>query len=677
MSNINEKSPRRFLYVDTEQKTFLNDLGPQQPFTSFESLLQRRIQLEEQQKQSNDSTEQLETKPAFLPKTWCAAQTKVDKALNSDISNGDKQKKSRKLELQKCIELYGHDAVIAAMAYSMADPELKVYNRFNLYTKAGSNLSSRFKASLIHADFVALFEHLVAMQEKAPLIKSTTVYRGIQGQLKAFVGQVITLGHFVSTSVNQEVAMNFLKHSGNGKTNNTKYLLQYTGPLLGINMAPMSDFPDESEVLLFPYQSFVVSDIVQYDWYTLVKLHSQTENAVQMLTKIIAFYPDLALSITSKQKLAKTIFTIFDDQITSSNAHFYMISSTDLKHFDSIFDKTTKSKPLKKTQFYTDLKLPNAYIYVFRQIKFNELIQDNYNPNGTPILKLITKTIRDNLELIPYRDRFKICFTTLVPNIHLLIASMKTNEPIYCKVETNVHCANQNIYTEPDCFLYTLSSEEVSHLCQICVKQDVNATSFIICKKELFAQSKVELFEPLFPKENYPDIKVAHVEKYWDNIYTDYNMYTMRNPNRKTTTFFQREPTDILPMHNTIFGLPLTILWGFVRHIPSILWDYKYLTAVQDVCVFLSMIVMLLNGVEFLYRVNTKKKYTFINWFLCKKCGRRCNEHCLKNNFIKKLYLFVDLTMFSKLLMYISIVTTTSCILFLFCSWSFYVYLLL
>lgn len=396
-------------------------------------------------------------------------------------------------------------------------------------------------------------------------------------------------------------------------------------------MKLMSEFAYENEILLFPYQSFIIVDIAQNGSYTIVKFYPQTEKAVMLLSKISLHFPDLAETLQLKTVLnfvddtsqTKAVFTLVDDT-TSEN---YMISSTDLKHFSP----SSKIK-LKHTNF-DPFSLPNSHIFVYRQ-----LIDRNHK-NFSLIKRVISFFPSWAIDL------FEVRFITLVPNIYLLEASINKNSPFYCKIQTEVYRDGQPKYTEEDCFLYRLSLAELNYLHNNCTSKDAHATSFIISKKD-FPQNR-ELFYQKFKKEDYSLIKVAHVDKHWDTNYKDnWMVFAHADP---WSFYVEKKAVDGLLLHvsfKLFFGVmawifTLLALLGYNLFVEfalgyslAIIFSFSVIT-----CFALSYWLKNMN-LNLLFNETT-------NWFLCEQCDRRCNGHCYndatprKRTIMQKLFPFL------------------------------------
>lgn len=550
---------------------------------------------------------------------YCSKSNRTKVAVSNDSCKQKRESIGKSCLLKNEIRRYGLDAVTGALVYSdvtETDKKQKLYRRFNHIIGSNASSNSFHQMDLIDVSYAAFFETLFNMQEHTPVVL-TTLYRGCDMPLSLHIGLTFTIGYFVSTSTSREVAIQFLQHSGD-KMSPNKYLFEYSGPLFGIDMVSMSNFPYEREILLFPCQTFMIVGIFQHNDYTVIKLHSQYEKAVQMLKEISFHFSDTKLLLTQfQQQSSKAVLTLFEDSTNNS----YMICNTSLKHYNSMF----LEKPVDKTLVNSDSSLPNSHVFVVRQL----INHDN------PFFNWINQNLLKNaLGFFWNFDMFYSHFITFIPNISILKKSINTNDtPVYCKVQTEVHAAGGIIYNEPDCFVYRFSSDEIRHLYNLCIENDKcsNATSFIISKKmpllnaELYKNSKI--FNQMFTKTNYPQIKVAHVDKEWNDHYKNNAMFVIHF---NYLSFFLENNTFI----NFLIFLFCFIVFSnfslfFVVWVPL---DYvKLIIPLHSIvirCFLLFATIIRLTYVfeELLAKIDIVTDLP--SFFLCKKCNKRCNQTC-------------------------------------------------
>lgn len=227
----------------------------------------------------------LDLKFANFTKAWRSAKNEM--SLN-------------KIKLEKCIKTFGKENVIATLAYSSETPPiyeclnksirslitnlekivhteniLKKFWFFIQLMKIFSNLTS----------FLPLIANLNELQLKtiALHVNNNFLYRGCIVKFAAQVGEVVTLCSYTSTSTDRDVAMPFTYACGT--------LLKFTGVVNGVELAEMSFYPHEKEVLLFPFQTFIVTEITQNGNIIEVTLLSQTEKVVEKFSQINRLFP--------------------------------------------------------------------------------------------------------------------------------------------------------------------------------------------------------------------------------------------------------------------------------------------------------------------------------------------------------------------------------------------------
>ena len=108
-----------------------------------------------------------------------------------------------------------------------------------------------------------------AIQRRTQNTDGVTLYRGMKNvQIKLAVGTPILFKEFVSTSKSRKVAQGFASQSG--------VLFEIDGgDVTGADVAKFSPYPEEEEILLAPYQQFVVTAIKG----NVVKMQSTGDSA--------------------------------------------------------------------------------------------------------------------------------------------------------------------------------------------------------------------------------------------------------------------------------------------------------------------------------------------------------------------------------------------------------------
>lgn len=381
-------------------------------------------------------------------------------------------------KLKESINTFGKESVIAAMAYTLHDPPM--FAEFNKFFRIHGNkqdfennletgTENREKAFLKFMPYLPLVRHLVNMQWKIvslgkeqQLPLDIILYRGSELQLEAEVGKVFTICNFTSTSMNRQLAEMFTEKVGT--------LLKFTGYMSGIQMTQMSYFPGEEEVLLFPFQTFVVTEILQVGDKIEITLLSRTEQALEKFTHIDKLFP------FQLDTLEKCFYNLYDDETV------YSFNSANLCQYNYTPSKVKN-----------DTKLPDCHII---GITFGTFDLSTY-PNSEYIMKLVV----------------------LIPNIQILINCFKENKKVYFKNYTAQFKVKQFDTgkfkingVEINCF----SNSDVQNLIRHCQRNDFvgNATSFVI------GDDIDGVFWENFLKQGFPEhlsqqIKVCIVNLVW------------------------------------------------------------------------------------------------------------------------------------------------------------------
>src|SRR5699024_6765245 len=127
--------------------------------------------------------------------------------------------------------------------------------------------------------------------------RSTVLYRGCTAQLELTTGQMISLLTFTSTcAVRSYVKVALLDKVAIDSSAKRPTLFKFVGPVVGFKMQFPICCVEEHEVLLFPYQTFMVEQITEMASFTEVTLRLQTEDALAYYQKIARFFPTLFFS---------------------------------------------------------------------------------------------------------------------------------------------------------------------------------------------------------------------------------------------------------------------------------------------------------------------------------------------------------------------------------------------
>ncbi|CAE7493008.1 unnamed protein product [Symbiodinium sp. CCMP2456] len=123
---------------------------------------------------------------------------------------------------------------------------------------------------------------------------SQTLYRGMQGlwddfQCEYQVGSCLEWRSFTSTSTNKNIALDFAlgKYSGGNQFPKRPVLFVIQTKSRGAPLCSWSKYPDEDEVLLLPFQRFVVEDISVQHGILIIQLQTvappQQQRAYQVI----------------------------------------------------------------------------------------------------------------------------------------------------------------------------------------------------------------------------------------------------------------------------------------------------------------------------------------------------------------------------------------------------------
>ncbi len=366
----------------------------------------------------------------------------INKHLEAAWMKADNEIRNREKELHHCIEFFGRRGVIATMTYSLDNPP--VYSDFNeafriicqnkekdiyLYDK-----DKYIRAAKKFIAYLPLVRHLSEMQWLDSFLpENIFLYRGCSTQIRANVGDVMTICNYTSTSILKENAVMFAGSKG--------ALLKFTGMLSGIPISQMSFFPREEEVLLFPFQTFEFIKIDNSKPILEITLLSRTKKAIEIFKKLNQYFP---FHMDTLEKCYYIINeTIFFDERQNS---VYCFNSADLRKFG-----------YKPPKIEHNTKLPTCHILVISQINHNQLEQLSAN-------KFIN-------------------FFVLIPNIQTLIDCLHNNKSVYMKsflAQTDLYETITGVFKTGHIEIEKVPDDEVKQLIKICKNTDENATSFVL-----------------------------------------------------------------------------------------------------------------------------------------------------------------------------------------------------
>ncbi|XP_048476760.1 GPI-linked NAD(P)(+)--arginine ADP-ribosyltransferase 1-like [Rhincodon typus] len=171
--------------------------------------------------------------------------------------------------------------MLAVYAYTAQYPRKKpFYRQFNdavrEYGADEMTYENNFKYKSYHYLLATALEEL---RSKSPT-ETKRVYRGIKHLAEGTEGSQMRFGIFASSSLDENVARKFINPST--KTNTIFNIrTQY-----GVRIQKYSCFPSEDEVLIPPYELFIVGKITSETYGNCVPLTGVTKEEKQMRLKI-------------------------------------------------------------------------------------------------------------------------------------------------------------------------------------------------------------------------------------------------------------------------------------------------------------------------------------------------------------------------------------------------------
>ncbi|XP_015707962.1 erythroblast NAD(P)(+)--arginine ADP-ribosyltransferase-like isoform X2 [Coturnix japonica] len=158
------------------------------------------------------------------------------------------------------------DQATAVTAYKM---ETKLYHQFNTATRRdGTSRQHYLRSFPFKTLHFLLTRALQTLWESQPQ-RCHHVYRGVRGtRFTAQPGTVVRFGQFTSTS--------FLKNISESFGQDTFFSLETCH---GVPIKEFSDNPEEDEVLIPPFEQFMVTNFIYTKDGTFIELHSKGVNS--------------------------------------------------------------------------------------------------------------------------------------------------------------------------------------------------------------------------------------------------------------------------------------------------------------------------------------------------------------------------------------------------------------
>ncbi|NXN18035.1 NARE ribosyltransferase, partial [Indicator maculatus] len=154
---------------------------------------------------------------------------------------------------------------VALLVYTQHSDLYQVFNR--AVSQAGASLRHYLESFHFKVLHFLLSQALAALRatQPPPTPPCHQVYRGVKGiRFSTQPGHSIRFGHFTSTSLSREKASAFGQ--------DTFFWLQ---TCYGVPIGDYSFYPGEEEVLIPPFERFLVVNVTQLGDQALIRLHSQ------------------------------------------------------------------------------------------------------------------------------------------------------------------------------------------------------------------------------------------------------------------------------------------------------------------------------------------------------------------------------------------------------------------
>ena len=147
------------------------------------------------------------------------------------------------------------DEIFALICYTLEHPP--VYRHFNNDTRKGYQGDGMDFPILSHLLREGCRKILAGLPENA---RTRQVYRGVNVSFNAKVGETVRFGSYTSTSESTKVVQGFMK----GGTGGTLFIITSK---IGAPIKALSQYPEEEEVVIPPYETFKVTKIEQSKIY--------------------------------------------------------------------------------------------------------------------------------------------------------------------------------------------------------------------------------------------------------------------------------------------------------------------------------------------------------------------------------------------------------------------------
>ena len=168
---------------------------------------------------------------------------------------------------------------IVKCAYTLDTP---LYGNFNFTTR---DMMTFFEWQKFDYKGLWLLLHKADGQDPG---KPETVYKGTSSQFQAEVGSVIKFKSFTSSTVDQEVAFEFI---GDPKGSTLFQISKITN---GLSLSDVSDYPEEAEFLIRPHEGFRVTHVKkESSGLTIISLESLQMSVIFWTITILSWSFDV------------------------------------------------------------------------------------------------------------------------------------------------------------------------------------------------------------------------------------------------------------------------------------------------------------------------------------------------------------------------------------------------
>uniref|UniRef100_A0A8C3QMR4 NAD(P)(+)--arginine ADP-ribosyltransferase n=1 Tax=Cyanoderma ruficeps TaxID=181631 RepID=A0A8C3QMR4_9PASS len=152
------------------------------------------------------------------------------------------------------------DQAIALMAYTRND----LYQQFNAAVRVAGRSAQEYRKNFHFKTLHFLLTQALGTLRHAQNVQCRRVFRGVRDvKFKAQPGQRVRFGQFISTSLSKKTAERFGRDT-----------IFQVHTCHGVDIQQFSNYPNEEEVLIPPFETFEVTLVSRDRGRTLIQLHS-------------------------------------------------------------------------------------------------------------------------------------------------------------------------------------------------------------------------------------------------------------------------------------------------------------------------------------------------------------------------------------------------------------------